>query len=125
MNGATANLESFTPKPSKAVPLWLGILAVVLVALFFETQHPQPGGDNFFIHTNDGGTGAEVVIDGKKMGVVRGAQGVEMPGGGFWAHLPRGRHVVQVSKAGDKPVSKEINMRTEEYMGVDLNGARD
>lgn len=111
---------SFTPKPSYAVQMWFGILVVVLTALFLETRHPSDSGSNFLINSNPDGVGAEVIVDGQKLGTVGDAKKSGLGGGAFWAHLTRGKHIVELRKPGYVPYSKELEMHGEAYLGVDL-----
>jgi hypothetical protein len=116
---------SFTPKPSKATHWWLGILFAVLVVLFVETKgHQDVPGSNFFINAPTAVQGADVIVDGRRLGAIvsSGADGVG--GGAFWAHLTRGKHTVELRKTGFETFSKEIDMHGEEYMGVDLKPAK-
>ena len=85
----------------------------------------QQGGSNFFIGTDSQADGAEVIVDGKKLGTIASVRGSGIGGGAFWGHLTRGKHRVEVSKPGYKPFTKEIEMQGEEYMGVDLQPLKD
>ena len=66
---------AFTPKASIATRLWLGILVVVLILLFIETKSPQHGGSNFFISTDSDADGADVIVDGQKLGTIGAPRG--------------------------------------------------
>lgn len=109
-----------TPKSSPAARWWLGILAVVLILLFLETKGTRDAGSNFLITTNQEAQGAEVIVDGQKLGVVGTSKSSGLGGGAFWAHLTRGKHTVELRKPEFEPFSKELEMHGEAYMGVDL-----
>jgi hypothetical protein len=115
---------SFVAKESKATRWWFGLLILVLVALFFETAGQQHGGCNLFINTDSDTEGADVIVDGKKVGSVAGAGSSGMGGGAFWGYLTRGEHLVELRKQGFQPFHKAIDMHGEEYLGVDLKPAR-
>ncbi len=110
----------FTPKSSSATKWWLGILLLVLVALFLETRTRHNAGSNFLVNTNNEAMGAEVIVDGQRLGTVGTAQNSGIGGGAFWGHLTRGRHVVELRKPGYLPFSKDVDMRGEAFLGVDL-----
>ena len=112
--------KAFQPKPSKATQWWLGILAVVLAILFWETKGQPHSGFNFFINTDSDAEGAEVLVDGQKQGKIGDSTSTGIGGGAFWGHLSRGKHTVELRKNGYAPCSKEIDMHGEEYLGVDL-----
>ena len=114
---------AFKPKSSKAVHLWIGILAGVLVVLFFETGTGSASCSNFLVNTNADAIGAEIFLDGKKLGVIQGSSGKGMDGGGFWAHVTRGKHTVEVRKNDFRPFKTVIDMHNEAYLGVDLKRA--
>jgi hypothetical protein len=114
---------AFTPKASIATRLWLGILVLVLVALFAETRTSDQGGSNFLISTDSSAQGADVIVDGKKLGMI--GTGSAIGGGAFRGHLTRGKHLVELVKVGYKSYAKEIDMHGEEYMGVDLQPVKD
>lgn len=117
---------AFIPKASIATRLWLGILVLVLAALFAETNVAPNGESNFLINTDSSDLdGAEVIVDGKKLGTIQGGRSPVKGGGAFWGHLTRGKHTVELVKDGSKKYSKEIDMYGEEYMGVDLQPAKD
>jgi hypothetical protein len=116
---------AFTPKASIATRLWLGILILVLAALFAETKSGDRVDSNFLISTNSSAQGAAVIVDGKKLGVIGDGTGSATGGGAFWGHLTRGKHLVELVKDGYKKYTKEVDMHGEEYMGVDLQPVKD
>lgn len=111
---------AFAPKPSTATRWWLGTLATVLLALFLETRGARNDGANFLINTGAQARAAEVIVDGRKLGVVLDSHASGLAGGAFWGHLSSGRHVVELRKPGFHTFAKVIEMRGEEYLGVDL-----
>lgn len=111
---------SFTPKPSQATKLWLGILSVVLIALFIETRGTRQGDFNFCLSTDSSAIGAEVFVDGKKVGVISDGSSSGLGGGVFWTQAPRGKHELRIQKENYKPFTTTFEMRNEEYLAVDL-----
>jgi hypothetical protein len=111
---------SFQPKPSRAIQIWISIVAVVLTALFLETRGNQTRAINFIVNTDIDDVGADVLIDNRKVGIVS-SSGVDGPGGGVYlGYVQPGQHSIEVRKEGFKPYSKQIDMRQEQYLGVDL-----
>jgi hypothetical protein len=103
---------------------WFGILILVLVVLFLETRGEDYAGCNFFVSTDSDSEGAQVIVDGKKLGVVSGAHSAGIGGGAFWGYLTRGKHVIQLVKPAFEPFSKEIVVQGEAYLGVDLKRSK-
>lgn len=111
---------TFQPKASRASQIWIAVVVGVLFVLFLETQGNHTKTLNFVVNTDADEVGAEVLIDNQKVGTISSSS-VDGPGGGVYlGYLPQGRHLVEVRKEGFKPFSKEIDMRQEQYLGVDL-----
>ncbi len=115
---------SVQPKQSKAAQLWIAVLFGVLLVLFLETQGKHSKTLNFVVNTDADDVGAQVVVDNHPLGVVE-ASSADGPGGGvFLGYLTQGKHRVEVRKDGFEPYSKDIEMHQEQYLGVDLKGAK-
>jgi len=110
---------TFQPEESKATTLWLAILAAVLSVLFVMTMGTSGGGDNFFLDSDSDAIGAELMIDGKSLGIIKGGR-AGLGGGSFWAHLTAGPHNIHISKKGYDDFDQKVVMKGEEYIHVDL-----
>jgi hypothetical protein len=113
-------MSAFQPKPSKASKIWLGIVAVVLIALFFETRDAHQSGQNFVLGTNDEAVGADVLIDNHKIGQVESGHHDGLDGGVFRTYLTSGQHDLSVQKSGFQSFTTHLDMKREAYVGVDL-----
>jgi hypothetical protein len=111
---------TFQPKPPVASKIWLGIIAVVLCALFFETRDPRQAGQNFIVNTDSDGVGAEVLIDNQKVGTVQSCEAAGLGGGVFRAYLGSGKHELTVRKNGFRTINQHLEMKREAFVGVDL-----
>jgi hypothetical protein len=116
---------SFTPKPSQAVKIWLGVVALVLGLLFMQTRGKGSGDFNFFLNTDSDAIGAEVYVDGILLGKIDAGPRSGLGGGTFWGHLTQGKHLVEVRKPKYKPFQTEVDMHGKDYRGVDLKPLRD
>lgn len=116
---------SFTPRPSKAVKLWLGAVVIVLLLLFLQTRGKGSGDYNFFLNTNSDAIDSEVYVDNNLMGKVSTPSASGLGGGAFWGHLTAGKHRITVKKANYQPFEKDMEMHGKAYLGVDLKPLKD
>lgn len=103
---------------------WLGVLLFVLAVLFFETMGSQKPADNVIINGDDEALGAQVFVDNKPIGSLVGADEDEnktgLNGSVLLTRLQPGSHLLEVKKENYKTFSKPLDVRLEEYIGVDL-----
>jgi hypothetical protein len=104
-------------KQTNAFRLWLGILFMVLLALYLQTRRYEDRNSNFLIHANAQAIGAKVVIDGKQVGILDQS---DLPGSAYRGKLSRGEHLVEIDKPGLTPFKQKIDMGLEGFVGVDL-----
>jgi len=121
---AQANKIEITPKSSRAIVIWLGVVIVVLSVLWFETRHNVGHSFNLFLSGEADTVGSEVFVDGKKFGVMVASGNSGLGGGAFWTHVNDGPHVIEVRKQDFGTFSKQINMKREDYIGVSLKPAK-
>jgi hypothetical protein len=120
----SATEDSHTFRQSFANRRWLGILFFVLAVLFFETSGFEKPVDNVIVNGDDETLGAQVFVDKKLIGILGGADDQKnktgLNGSVLLARLKPGSHLLEVKKEYYKTFSKPIDVRLEEYIGVDL-----
>lgn len=114
------NAGQLLVKRSNATKLWLGIVMSVLVVLWWQTHNQPSTGYNVFLNGDSQAVGAEVAIDGTTSGTMSRSQNSGLGGAIFYARLPNGHHLVEVKKPGYKTFRKEIDLRTKDYVSVEL-----
>jgi hypothetical protein len=116
--------DSHSFRQSAANRSWLGILFFVLAVLFFETWGAQKPVDNVIVNGDDEALGAQVFVDNKLIGTLAGADDQKnktgLNGSVLLTRLKPGSHLLEVKKDKYKTFSKPIDVRLEEYIGVDL-----
>lgn len=115
-----ASKIAVTPKSSRAMIIWMALVAVVLAVLWFETRHNVGHNFNLFLSGEADVVGSEVFVDGKKLGVMVASGNSGLGGGAFWTRIDDGPHVIEVRKPEFATFSKSINMKREDYIGVSL-----
>ncbi len=115
-----AEATTITPKSSRAMVIWMGIVIAVLAVLWFETRHNVGHNFNLFLSGEADTVGSDVFVDGKKLGAMQASGNSGLGGGAFWTHVNDGPHLIEVRKPEFAPFSKEINMKREDYIGVSL-----
>ncbi|MBX9878867.1 MAG: hypothetical protein K2Y22_10460 [Candidatus Obscuribacterales bacterium] len=111
---------AITPKSSRALKIWIALVVVVLAVLWLETRHNVGQNFNLFLSGEADTVGSEVFVDGKKVGAMVASEDSGLGGGAFWTHINDGPHLIEVRKAEFTTFSKQINMRREDYIGVNL-----
>lgn len=111
---------AITPKSSRAVKIWIALVVVVLAVLWFETRQNVGQSFNLFLSGEADTVGSEVFVDGKKVGAMVASGDSGLGGGAFWTRINDGPHLIEVRKAEFITFSKQINMRREDYIGVNL-----
>jgi hypothetical protein len=108
------------PKPSRAIPIWCAVIMAVLLSLMFQMR-PGERSYNFFIEGNADADGASVLIDGQPVGTMSASEdgGVRLIG--LRCSVADGNHTVEVIKPGYAPVKTQVEMRGEDYIGVQLS----
>ena len=107
-------------KTSRARQLWLAVLVSVLALMYLETRNPSLPEYNFLLQSNADAEGAKVLIDGEPRGVLTASDNNDLAGTHFRGKLKAGTHVIEVEKAGFKPIRQTIAMHLEAFMGVEL-----
>ncbi len=115
------NAGQLLPKRSGATKLWLTVVVSVLVVLWWQTRSQLSAAYNLFLNGDSSAVGAEVSIDGMAKGKMSQPLNSGLGGAVFYAQLKNGHHVLEVKKPGYKTFRKEIDMKTKDYVGVDLN----
>src|SRR3990167_6493142 len=105
---------------SKAHWTWLGVVFLVLSMLWLETRNASVTGHNFMIGGTSEAVGAEVWIDGQKVGLMAGATQQQLAGALFYTYLGNGPHEIELRKAGFKTFLSKIELQTEGYLNADL-----
>ena len=108
-------------EPTRARLLWISIVVVVLGLLWLETRHEGTGSHNLFLNADSNAVGAEVLIDGGSRGLMTSSGSGGLGGAVFYGHIGDGRHAIEVRKQGYRPFLKEIEMRREDYVKVELS----
>jgi hypothetical protein len=111
---------TFQVKTSRARQLWLAVLVFVLALMYLETRNPSAPQFNFLLQGNAEAEGAKVLVDGEPRGVLTTSENNDLAGTHFRGKLKAGTHVIEVQKAGFKPVRQTIAMHLEAFMDVDL-----
>lgn len=122
--GSQEKPPTISLRRSKAARIWLAVVGSVLVVLFWQTRHPASTNYNLFLSGDSVAVGAEVWIDGQKAGQMEPSPGFGLSGAVFYAHLPNGHHRLEVRKPGFKRFRQEIEMKTEDYVSVELSPER-
>lgn len=107
-------------RTSRAHIIWLGVVFLVLSMLWLETRNVSVTHHNFMLGGNSEAVGAEVWIDGQKVGLMTGATQQQLAGALFYTYLGNGRHEIELRKPGFKTFLSKIDMQTEGYLNVDL-----
>ncbi|MBI4533596.1 MAG: hypothetical protein HY711_06580 [Candidatus Melainabacteria bacterium] len=114
------NSCSVVHKTSRAHRIWLGVVVLVLSMLWLETRNVSVTRHNFMIGGNNEAVGAEVWIDGQKVGLMTGATQQQLAGALFYTYLGNGGHEIELRKPGFKTFLGKFNMQTEGYLNADL-----
>jgi hypothetical protein len=111
-------------RQSAANRSWLGILLFVLLVLFFETKGAEKSADNVIVTGDEETLGAQVFVDNEFVGTLAGPDDQKnktgLNGSVLLIRLKPGSHLLEVKKDNYKTFSKPIDVRLEEYIGVDL-----
>lgn len=107
------------PNPSPATRIWFAVVALVLAALWFNTQTPTES-VNFFVEGNNDSEGAEVRIDGSRAGDMQRADqnGVRIVA--LRCKVSDGKHTIEVIKPGFSSFKTTVNVHGEDYVNVRL-----
>ncbi|HEY9789748.1 MAG TPA: hypothetical protein V6D22_05080 [Candidatus Obscuribacterales bacterium] len=108
-------------KSSPALPIWAAVIVVVLAALWLQMSRGTGSTSyNFLIEGGPESVGATVILDGKPVGTLRqySDAGVNMVG--LRLHVSDGVHNIEVNKSGYLPQSKQVILKGEDYVGVEL-----
>lgn len=108
-------------KASRAFRIWIAIVICVLVALWIETSATTHQTYNLFLSGDSQLLGASVIVDGKPSGAMSGSGSSGLGGSIYYGRVSNGRHKIEIRKQGFDPFVKEIDMRGEDYINVDLN----
>ena len=100
--------------------IWLSISAVVLLLLWLETRNQSSSSYNLFLNGDSQSLGAEVWIDGTRLGEMGRSGGEGLGGAVFYGHVENGQHHIEIRKAGFKPFVSSLDMIGEDYLSVDL-----
>lgn len=109
-----------SPKLSRAPRIWFLIVLLVLTTLFFETRGTGRRNTNFFLSGDSDAIGAEVFVDGMKLGKIANANNSGLSGGNFCCHISNGNHLLEIKKPGFITLSKTLNIAGQDYLSVDL-----
>ncbi len=115
---------TFEPKQSAANRIWICITILVLLILYCETSGQKKASYNLILNGGSDCLGADVYIDGAKVGALKDS-GSAAIGSLFWGHTKNGPHSIEVRKPSYKSFSKAIDMHREEFIGVDLEKAKE
>lgn len=107
-------------KRSRAVRIWLLVLAAVLILLFIETSGSGQKGANVALTTSREAVGAAVIVDGRKEGLVEDGRSRGVDGGMAVLELGSGSHVLELNKDGRSILERTISVDNREY--IDLQG---
>jgi len=113
--GAESNI-----KRSRAVRIWLLVLAAVLILLFIETSGSGEKGANVALTTSREAVGAAVIVDGRKEGIVEDGRSRGVDGGIAVLELGSGSHKLELKKDERLILDKTISVDNREY--IDLQG---
>jgi hypothetical protein len=108
-------------KSSLALPIWAGVIVVVLAALYLQMSLGTGSTSyNFLIEGGPESVGATVIVDGKPVGTMSeyNDSGVKMVG--LRLHVSDGLHNIEVNKSGYLPQSRRVLLKGEDYVGVEL-----
>lgn len=118
-NAAPASNPVIAVRNSRAIPIWLAVIALVLIALFLQTR-TQITSYNFLIEGNGQTDGATVSVDGRPSGVMRTLNEGGVSTTGLRLHLSDGTHQVVVSKSGFQPQTATVVVKGEDFLGIQL-----
>ncbi|MCA9803004.1 MAG: hypothetical protein KC777_13625 [Cyanobacteria bacterium HKST-UBA02] len=107
-------------KQSRAVRIWLLIIAAVLLLLFLETSGAGQKGANVALTTSREAVGAAVIVDGRKEGTVEDGRSWGVDGGIAVLELGSGNHKLELKKDERLILEKTISIDNREY--IDLQG---
>jgi Na+(H+)/acetate symporter ActP len=107
------------PGTSKAIPIWLAVIVIVLGGLLAQT-HTKVASYNFLIEGNQQMAGAAVMLDGQPRGVLQTSNEGGVTTTRLRLQLPDGTHEVAISKPGFQSAITTVTMRGEDYLSVEL-----
>lgn len=111
------------PTRSLAIPLWCGLIVVVLSLLWLQMQTPNIA-YNFLIEANGVADGAEVFVDGEKLGLIHEADENGTHLFLLRAKVHEGPHRLLVKKSNAKPFEEDIVVSGSNYFQVRLNPSK-
>lgn len=112
--------QSIKVKSSRAVYLWAALICAVLILLWFETGHKPANNNNLLLSGEAQTVGATVFIDGENVGAMVDSNQSGVDGSAFYWHVNDGKHVIEVKKDGYDSFHKDIDLRSQGYVGVEL-----
>jgi hypothetical protein len=116
--------HNIQPKPSQAVPLWLAVIALVLVVLFLEMHGNSVTSYNLLIEGNRESEGADVFVDGQRAGRLDSQPQMGMTQIACRLSLANGTHTIAVKKSGLKDFAADVAMHGAGYLFVNLSNEK-
>lgn len=105
---------------NNAPAVWLAVVLSVLIVLFFQTRGNGRRNTNFFLSGDSEAVGAEIYLNGSKLGKIHIANNSGLSGGIFSCHMQDGTHSLEVRKPGFKTLSRVLEFKGQDYLGVIL-----
>ena len=105
---------------NNAPAIWLAVVISVLLVLFIQTRGNSRRNTNFFLSGDSEAVGAEIYLNGSRLGKMNIANNSGLSGGIFSCHLKDGTHSLEVRKPGFKTLSRVLEFKGQDYLGVIL-----
>lgn len=107
------------PKPSRAVIVWMLVIAVVLAILGYEMHGELKPAYNVAISMSGDVSDCEIFVDGQPSGKFNPSNKGDGDGHSAWLKLDNGKHHIEIKKAGQPLQSKDIEVKGKEYLRFD------
>ncbi len=109
------------PKPSRAVILWMLLIAIVLAVLGYEMHGDNRPALNVVINMTGEASDCEAIVDGESRGKFASSDknGDQL----IWLKLDNGKHHIDIQKAGKTFQSRDFEVKGKEYLRFDSGSA--
>lgn len=107
------------PKPSRAVILWILIIAIVLAILGYQMHGDKNPAYNVVVSINGDVTDYEIFIDGQTRGKFNATSKGEGDTHSAWLNVNDGKHRIEIKKSGAPFQSRDFEVKGKEYLRFD------